>query len=252
VGGSGSGIGLAVAEELASEGVNVALCARDGVRVRAAADGIAKRFAVRTAAVACDLSKSEGVSGFAAVARTSLGPISILVANAGGPAAGTFASLDDAAWERAFHLTLMSCVRLVREALPDMMEAGWGRIVNIASVSIRQPIDGLLLSNALRSAVAGMAKTISREVGPHGVLVNTACPGYTRTDRLMEIAGREADTRGVPLDAILEGWREGTPLRRFGTPAEIAAMAVFLCSERASYITGTTICVDGGRVAGLP
>jgi len=252
VGGSGSGIGLAIAEGLAAEGANVALSARHAERVQAAARLIAKRHGVKTCAVVCDLSEKEGASSFVADARRNLGPISILVTNAGGPPAGLFAGLDDAAWERAFHLTLMSAVRVIREALPDMTKAKWGRVVNIASISIRQPIDGLLLSNSLRSAVAGMAKTLSREVGPDGVLVNTVCPGYTQTDRLMDLAKREATAKGVPIEAIVSDWKETTPVRRIGTPEEVAALAVFLCSGPASYITGTTICVDGGRVAGLP
>jgi 3-oxoacyl-[acyl-carrier protein] reductase len=252
VGGAGSGIGRAVAEALAAEGVDVALCARTEASIARAAREIAARHGVRTAGIACDLSTPEGVDRFVDQARSALGPISIVVANAGGPPAGTFDALDDAAWRKAHELTLMSAVRLVRATLPGMMAQRWGRIVNIESISVRQPIEGLILSNALRSAVVGMAKTLSREVGPHGVLVNTVCPGYTQTDRLMDLAAREAASKGAPVESVLAGWREGTPLRRLGTPEEIAAVTAFLCSEPASYVTGTTLCVDGGRVAGLP
>jgi len=252
VAGSSSGIGRAVAEALAAEGVNVALCSRGKEAVESAAGDIAGSHGVRTFAIACDLSASEGPERFVAESRQALGPASILVTNAGGPAAGVFAALDDGAWEQAFHLTLMSTVRLIRKALPDMRQDRWGRVVNIASISVRQPIDGLMLSNSLRSAVVGLAKTLSREVGPDGILVNTVCPGYTRTDRLMDLAEREAKSTGTQARAVMEAWREQTPVRRIGAPAEVAALVAFLCSEKASYITGTTICVDGGRVMGLP
>jgi 3-oxoacyl-[acyl-carrier protein] reductase len=252
VAGSSTGIGRAVAERLASEGANVALCARDTSAVARAASEIRDRHRVQTLGVPCDLATPEGSERFVAEARRALGPASILVTNAGGPPPGTFDALGEEAWERAYELTLMSAVRLIREALPEMREARWGRIVNIASISVRQPIDGLILSNALRSAVVGMAKTLSREVGPDGVLVNNVCPGYTLTDRLKELAAREGAEKGLPPEDILEAWRAGTPLRRLGQPEEVAALVAFLCSGAGSFITGTTICVDGGQVAGLP
>jgi 3-oxoacyl-[acyl-carrier protein] reductase len=249
---SGAGIGRAVAAALAAEGANVALCARNSERVRQTAREIGSAHGVRTAGVAVDLSEDTGSATFVEVARRLLGPASILVTNAGGPPAGEFESLEDAQWEKACRLTLMSAVRLIRECLPDMKAAKWGRIVNISSISVRQPIDGLLLSTALRSAVVGMAKTLSREAGPHGVLVNTVCPGYTRTDRLTDLAARHARQSGSTPEQVIDGWKGETPVRRIGEPEEIAALVAFLCSERASFITGTTICVDGGRVSGLP
>ena len=252
VAGAGTGIGRAVADRLAAEGAQVALCARTEAVVREAADEIGKRRGVRTHAVTCDLAAPEGPARFVGASREALGPASILVTNAGGPPAGRFEDLGEEAWEQAFHLTLMSAVRLIREALPAMQAARWGRVVNLASISVRQPIDGLLLSNALRSAVVGLAKTLSREVGPDGILVNTVCPGYTLTDRLKDLAARESVRRGVPAEAVMEAWRDVTPLRRLGNPEETAHLVAFLCSEEASFITGTTICVDGGLVAGLP
>ena len=162
VAGSGAGIGRAVAESLAAEGAHVGLCARTKETIGRAAAEIAAKHGVKTFGLACDLAEPTAPATFVNLARQALGPATILVTNAGGPPAGTFETLDDAAWERAYRITLMSAVRLIREALPAMREARWGRIVNIASISVRQPIDGLLLSNSLRAAVAGMAKTLSR------------------------------------------------------------------------------------------
>lgn len=249
---SGTGIGRAVAEGLAAEGANVALCARTGAVVAKAAADLARRHSVRTFSLQCDLSEPESAAKLVSETASALGAPLILVTNAGGPPPGVFDDLDDAAWERAFHLTLMSAVRLTRAALPGMKKAGWGRIVNIASVSVRQPIDGLLLSNALRAAVVGLAKTLSREVGPGGILVNNVCPGYTLTDRLRELVEGRAREGGTTPEAVIDGLEARTPLGRIGDPAEVAALAVFLCSGAASYITGQTICVDGGLVAGLP
>lgn len=249
---SGTGIGRAIARGLAAEGARVALCARTAAVVEQTAGEIQREHAVDTCAVACDLSRPGGPEEFVARASERLGPPTILVANAGGPPAGGFQGLDDGDWEGAFQLTLMSAVRLARAALPSMRREKWGRILNIASVSVRQPIDGLLLSNSLRAAVVGLAKTLSREVGPAGILVNNLCPGYTFTDRLEELAERRARDAGTAPEAVYEGWKAQTPLGRIGTPEEVASLAVFLCSQAASYITGQTICVDGGLVAGLP
>ncbi len=249
---SSTGIGRAIAEGLAAEGARVGLCSRTEAPVRRAAAEIAERHGVETCAVVCDLSGREGPRRFVGEASSRLGAPAILVTNAGGPPPGLFEEVGDDAWRAAFDLTLMSAVRLIREALPGMRAQRWGRIVNIASISVRQPIEGLILSNALRSAVMGLAKTLSREVGPDGILVNNVCPGYTSTDRLSDLAQRRAAARRISAEAIFEEWRASTPVRRIGTPAEVASLAVFLCSEAASYVTGQTVCADGGLVAGIP
>ena len=176
------------------------------------------------------------------------GRLDILVNNAGGPALGTFDSLGDGDWQAAFELTLMSVVRAVRAALPHLRVSPAGRVINILSTSVKQPLDGLLLSNSLRSGVAGLAKTLSRELGGHGVTVNNVCPAHILTGRLRQVAAQRA-AGGSPVDARTA--LADVPLKRFGAPSEVAELVVFLASGRAGYITGTTISVDGGSTSSL-
>jgi 3-oxoacyl-[acyl-carrier protein] reductase len=248
VAGASSGIGFASADLLVGEGAEVCLVARSEERLAAAAGGLETKHGRRVHFASGDLSTAEGADRAFAGAVNALGGVEILVNNAGGPKSGAFASLTDADWEHAFRLSLMSTVRLTRLALDGMKAAKWGRIVNIQSTSVKQPIEGLMLSNSLRMAVVGFAKTLADEIGPYGITINTIGPGYTATDRLQQLAEAKADREGVTAIDVVEKWKRDVPLGRIGRPEEIAAAVVFLCSEPAGYINGVTLAVDGGRI----
>lgn len=235
--GGSKGIGFAIAEGLAAEGVRLVLAARDERGLAAAAERLAGTNVVT---IAADVSSAKGVRDLVEAAQARAGALDILVANAGGPPAGTPSQLDDGAWARAAELTLMSAVRLSRAVLPGMRERGWGRIVNVTSLSVKQPIAELALSNALRSAVTAFARTLANEVAAEGVTVNNVAPGYTATERLEELFADDY-ARARLVSSI--------PAKRFATPEEVASAAVYLCSRQAAYVTGQTIVVDGGTVA---
>jgi 3-oxoacyl-[acyl-carrier protein] reductase len=245
------GLGRAVARALAAEGCDVALCGRDAARIREAADSIARETGRRTLPVVADVGVSEDCRRFVDEAARAFGRLDVLVTNTGGPRPGGFDGVLDADWEAAYRVTLANVVSLVREAVPHMRRGRWGRIVNVTSLSAKQPIDGLVLSNAFRAAVVGLAKTLANELGKDGILVNNVCPGYTRTDRLDELARVRAKAAGTTPDRIVEGLAQAVPLGRIAEPEEFAAVVCFLCSERASYVTGATIPIDGGAVRSL-
>jgi 3-oxoacyl-[acyl-carrier protein] reductase len=173
------------------------------------------------------------------------------VTNAGGPPPGLFVSLRPQDWVSGFNLNLMSVINLCAEVVPYMQRHRWGRIINITSISVKQPVDGLMLSNSIRAAVVGFAKTLSNELAPYNILVNNVCPGYTRTERVEELSASIAERKGVSRERVVKGWEETIPMGRMGRPEEFAALVAFLASERASYITGVSIPVDGGAVKGL-
>lgn len=247
VGGSSAGIGLACADLLLGEGARVALVARSEEKLAASSEMLASRHGRDVPFVVADLATAEGAEAAFRGAEQALGSVDIVVNNAGGPKSGPFEALSDADWENAFHLNLMSVVRLARLASPGMKSRGWGRIVNITSTSVKQPIEGLMLSNSVRMSVVGFAKTLADELGPYGITVNTVAPGYTGTERLAQLAVAKAQRTGTTKETVLEEWRSTVPLRRIGLPEEVAAAVVWLCSEQGAYITGVTLAVDGGR-----
>lgn len=248
---SSAGLGRATAHALAEEGARVALCSRDEGRVRAAADEIARVTGAETLPITADVSRADDAKRFVAEAAARWGRLDVLVTNAGGPPPGTFAELGEEEWARAVELNLLSTTRLIREALPHMRANGWGRIVNITSTSVKAPIPGLLLSNAVRAAVVGMAKTLATEVAAENILINNVCPGRLDTDRVRSLDEDRARRAGISPEEARRENEAQIPLGRYGEPRELANLVVFLASEPASYITGTTIQVDGGALRNL-
>ena len=245
------GLGRAVAEELAREGMDLLICARGADALRETADAIRAASGVRVVDVVADLSEAAGVARVAERALAEFGRVDVLVTNGGGPPAGPFESHSPDAWLAAVRQNLVSVVELTRAVLPGMKERRWGRIVNVTSIAVKQPVDNLILSNSVRAAVTGFARTLANEVAPFGITVNNVMPGYTRTQRVEELAERNASLKGTTPEAELAAWERQIPMARLGTPAEFAAMVAFLASERASYTTGASIPVDGGWIKGL-
>jgi len=248
---SSRGLGRSVADALAAEGCTLILCSRDQGRIEAAAREVADRFGVVVHAVAGDLSRASDVERIVETGVAAVGPVDILVTNTGGPPPGRFATLEPGQWEEAIRQNLDSVLNLVRGVLSGMEERGWGRIVNVTSISVKQPVEGLMLSNAVRAAVTGFARTLANEVARRGVTVNNVLPGYTRTERVQQLAEGMARERGVSVEDALAAWEEDIPMGRLGTPAEFAAAVAFLASEPARYITGVSLPVDGGWIRSL-
>jgi 3-oxoacyl-[acyl-carrier protein] reductase len=236
--GASKGIGFAVASALAAENVRLVINARDAGALAEAAERL-RAAGAEVHPVAGDVSQPKHVKALLSAAKEAVGDVSILVANAGGPPTGPAETLDDAAWAQGFELTLMSAVRLARGVVPAMKTAGWGRVVFVTSLSVKEPIANLTLSNAFRSGVTAFARTLANEVAEHGVTVNSVAPGYTLTERLDELFSDDY-ARARLVSTI--------PAKRFGKPEEIAAAAAFLCSAQAGYVTGQLLLVDGGLV----
>jgi 3-oxoacyl-[acyl-carrier protein] reductase len=248
---SSTGLGKAVALGLAREGAALALCARTESALNATAEEIRRATGARVMTRAFDVTRHEDVRRFVSDTSAEYGRLDICVANAGGPPSKTFAETTIEDWQHAAQLNLMSTVYLAKEALPRMQERRWGRFIAITSVTVKQPVDGLILSNSVRSGVSGLIKTLANEYGPYNVLVNNVCPGYTATARLLDLSEKLAEKEGVTRQEIEDRWARQAPLRRVGQPEEFANLVVFLASERASYITGVSIQVDGGLVKGV-
>ena len=248
---SSSGLGMATAMGLAREGAKVVITGRDEERLEKARAAIAAETGNDLVAISMDVTRADDIDSLIKQVMDKFGTIHVLVNNAGGPPPGFFWETTDEEWQKAFELTLMSSIRLTRGFLPCMRDQKWGRIINITSSTVKQPINELLLSNSLRLGVIGWAKTLANQLAPEGVLVNNVCPGWTKTERVTGITEARAANNGTTAGEEEAAIASGIPLGRLGTPEEFANMVVFMASERASNITGTTIQVDGGATAGF-
>ena len=248
---SSQGMGRAAAELFAREGAQVAMCARTEKPLRTAADQIGAETGAEVYAHALDVTDAAAVQNFVEQVAKHFGRIDVCVTNAGGPPAKNFLSITTDEWRKAEEQNFLSVVHLAKAVIPYMQRHRWGRIITITSVSVRLPIPDLILSNAVRAGVVGLVKSLSNEFGKDGILVNNVAPGYTATERLKELAGTRALAMGVPQEKIYEQWAAAAPLKRLAEPREVADVIVWLASERASYITGQTVLVDGGIYGGL-
>lgn len=251
IGGASKGIGKGIAKELASEGAGVMICSRSEENLVAAAEEIREETGREVQHAVCDMASHDDIKRTVAATAEKLGRLDIVVNNAGGPPTGTFRDLDERYWQHAIDQNLLSTVRTVREALPHLARSGRGRIINVTSVSVKQPIDGLVLSNATRLAVVGLAKTLSRELAPEGITVNNVCPGNIATERLMALIEERAARMGQELGQAVSLEEGRVPMGFLGEASDVAALVAFLASDRARYITGTTIQVDGGSTTAV-
>ncbi|HWX55050.1 MAG TPA: SDR family oxidoreductase [Verrucomicrobiae bacterium] len=248
---SSQGIGLATAEAFAREGAQVAMCARTEKTLTEAAEKVRRDTGAEIYAQPLDVTDAPAVQRFVEHVAKQFGRVDVCVANAGGPPAKNFLSISLDEWRKAVDMNFMSVVHLSKAVIPYMQRHRWGRIITITSVSVKQPVTNLVMSNSVRAAVVGLVKSLSNEFGKDGILVNNVGPGYTATDRLKELAGTVALSAGVHEEKIYESWAAETPVKRLGEPREIADLIVWLASERASYITGQTVLADGGIYHGL-
>jgi 3-oxoacyl-[acyl-carrier protein] reductase len=248
---SSKGLGRAVAEELGAEGASLVLCARGEGELKATADRIALQSGVPVLPVVADVGKPGEAARVVQEGIAKFGRVDILVTNSGGPPPGPFDSLSDEAWRAATALVLESVVAFTRSVLPGMKERRWGRILNISSIAAKQPVDNLMLSNSIRSAVTGFSRTLATEVAPFGVTVNCLLPGFTATERMVELSEATAAKEGITAEQALKRFTASVPMGRMAEPREFAALAAFIASERASYITAQSVVVDGGWIRAL-
>ena len=251
VAGGSMGLGLAVAKMLSKEGARIAICALDDPYLPQAREEIISETGGEVIAVPTDVTDAEQAKNFVRSAMDHYGTLDILVNNAGGPPSKPFFDIDDKLWEFGFRLNLLSTILMTREAVPVMKAKRWGRIINMTSISVKQPIDGLILSNTIRSGVIGFAKSLSNELAPFNITVNSVCPGYTMTERVREVSRAVAAREGTTPDAIIKKWETEIPMGRLGKPEELAGLVAFLASEIAGFITGAAIQIDGGYYKGI-
>lgn len=243
---SSKGIGKAIAESFTAEGCKVAICARTKADLIETANSIAQTYKNEPLWSVCDINNPKEIENTVKTVQDHYGSIDVLVNNCGGPSAGYFEELDDEKWNFAYEQILLSSVRFLQLVLPEMKLKRWGRVINITSISTKQPIENLILSNSLRSAVVGMSKTLSTQYAKYNITVNNVAPGFTLTQRLYELAVHKAKISGKSHEEIFVEMAKEIPMNRLAKPEEIAAMVVFLASEQAGYLTGNSIHVDGG------
>lgn len=247
---SSHGLGQATARAFAAEGCKVAMCSRNLKAVEAAAEEIRSNQGADIYYEAFDVTDAPAVQRFVENVAKRFGRIDICVTNAGGPPAKGFMATTIEEWKRAADLNFLSVVYLAHQVIPHMQRNRWGRIITITSVAVKQPVADLVLSNSVRSAVVGLVRSLANEFGKDGILVNNVGPGYTATDRLKELAAARSKSTGKSEQEMFESWAADTAVKRVGQPAEFADAVVWLASERASYITGQTLLVDGGAYKG--
>jgi 3-oxoacyl-[acyl-carrier protein] reductase len=245
------GLGYAVARELSAEGARVGICSRNEDNARTAAEKIASETGGQVFHCVANVSKRDDAVRFVQAVNERFGRVDILITNAGGPPPGGFDDVEFDDVERAFHLTLESAIAMMKTVIPSMRERRWGRIVNMLSFTVKHPELNLLMSNTMRTGLVGFSKSVAREIAADNVLINGVAPGFTRTERLEELAQDMAKREGEGVGDVYHDWEKRIPMGRLGQPEEIAKVTVFLCSEAASFVTGTTIQVDGGLVCGL-